>query len=219
MTITQPKVKLIWATPEAEKLLVYCARVSNPKSQEEGGREDRLISYLLKHKHFSPFEMVDACLEIECSRAIARQILRHRSFFFQEFSQRYSVVEQNPVLTEARIQDLKNRQASHPTADDSVKTFWESAQQEIWSLVQSKYNEALQLGIAKEQARAILPEGMTTSKMYMKGSLRSWIHYIDLRTGVETQKEHREIAELYKQVIVKEFPLTAKALGWIYENN
>jgi thymidylate synthase (FAD) len=219
MTITQPKVKLIWATPEAEKLLVYCARVSNPKSQEEGGREDRLISYLLKHKHFSPFEMVDACLEIECSRAIARQILRHRSFFFQEFSQRYSVVEQNPVLTEARIQDLKNRQASHPTADALVKTFWESAQQEIWSLVQSKYNEALQLGIAKEQARAILPEGMTTSKMYMKGSLRSWIHYIDLRTGVETQKEHREIAELCKQVIVKEFPLTAKALGWIYENN
>lgn len=219
MTISEPKVKLIWATPEAEKLLVYCARVSNPKSQEEGGREDKLISYLLKHKHFSPFEMVDACLEIECSRAIARQILRHRSFFFQEFSQRYSIVEQNPILTEARIQDLKNRQASHSTADESVKTFWESAQQEIWSLVQSKYNEALQLGIAKEQARAILPEGMTMSRMYMKGSLRSWMHYIDLRTGIETQKEHREIAELCKQVIAEEFPLTAKALGWTHENH
>jgi thymidylate synthase (FAD) len=219
MTITEPKVKLIWATPEAEKLLVYCARVSNPKSQEEGGREDRLISYLLKHKHFSPFEMVDACLEIDCSRAIARQILRHRSFFFQEFSQRYSIVTEKPVFTEARTQDLKNRQASHATDDEPIKTFWESTQQEIWSLVQSKYNEALQLGIAKEQARAILPEGMTTSKMYMKGSLRSWIHYIELRTGIETQKEHREIAELCKKTMAEQFPLTAKALGWTDENN
>lgn len=219
MSITAPKVKLIWTTPEAEKLLVYCARVSNPKSQEEGGREDRLISYLIKHKHYSPFEMVDACIEIQCSRAIARQILRHRSFFFQELSQRYMEITEKPTYVEARMQDYKNRQSSHPTNDPVVERFWENAQTEVWNLVQSYYDEALQMGIAKEQARAILPEGMTTTRMYMKGSLRSWMHYIDLRTGEETQKEHRDVAQACKSLIVEAFPLTAKALGWIGENN
>lgn len=188
-------------------LIVYCARVSSPVSQNHNGNGEKLIQYLIQHQHWSPFEMVNICLEIETTRDIARQILRHRSFSFQEFSQRYSIADLGYVTREARLQDHRNRQNSIETIDVQLHADWEEKQHDV--LIQSikSYDWAIEHGIAKEQARAVLPEGMTLSRMYMNGSLRSWIHYIQLRSGNGTQKEHRAIALLCKDEIRQVFPL------------
>lgn len=205
------EVKLIWATPCAEDLIAHMARVSNPKSQENPENSERLIRYLIKHWHWSPFEMVNVCMEIKTTRDIARQILRHRSFSFQEFSQRYAE-STDFVWSEARLQDLNNRQASLETADEVLKEEWYAAQQEVLEKAQAVYKAALASGIAKEVARKILPEGMTLSKMYMNGTLRSWIHYVQLRTGPETQKEHREVAQHCKEILNTICPVVMKSL-------
>jgi len=170
---------------------------------------DKLINYLMAHKHFSPLEMVDVTLEIETTRDIARQALRHRSFVFQEFSQRYAdpVKELDFVIRETRLQDTTNRQKSIKTDDRELIDWWESQQRELISKVRAIYSQALDLGIAKEQARAILPEGLTVSRMYMKGSLRSWIHYCEVRTDESTQEEHREVALAIAKVISNVFPI------------
>jgi len=201
---------------DAQELIAFCARVSNPSNQFNTETSDRLIRYLVKHAHWSPLEMVSACLEINTTRDIARQILRHRSFSFQEFSQRYAdptaEMEQAFVIREARFQDSKNRQNSiEPDMADSqqlaVVQEWERAQKRLLFAVQREYNWAIKNGIAKEQARALLPEGLTASRMYMNGTLRSWIHYIDLRSANGTQKEHMEIARACAQVISQVFPM------------
>jgi thymidylate synthase (FAD) len=177
-----------------QDLVAYCARVSNPANQNNIEKNEKLIKYLISNNHWSPLEMVSVCLEIETTRDIARQILRHRSFSFQEFSQRYSVVDLNFENREARLQDSKNRQNSLETDDDDIHFNWEMKQVEVRNTVTRAYNWAIENGIAKEQARAVLPEGMTPSRMYMNGTLRSWIHYIQLRSANGTQKEHREVA-------------------------
>ena len=177
-----------------QDLVAYCARVSNPANQNNIEKNEKLIKYLINNNHWSPLEMVSVCLEIETTRDIARQILRHRSFSFQEFSQRYAVVDLNFENREARLQDSKNRQNSLETDDDDIHFNWEMKQVEVRNTVTRAYNWAIENGIAKEQARAVLPEGMTPSRMYMNGTLRSWIHYIQLRSANGTQKEHREVA-------------------------
>ncbi len=200
-------------TMDAEDLVAYCARVSNPTNQSNTETSERLIKYLIKHQHWSPLEMVSACIEIETSRDIARQILRHRSFSFQEFSQRYAdpTQELSFVLREARLQDTVNRQNSIETEDRMLQIEWERAQQRVIYAAKREYEWAIANGIAKEQARAVLPEGLTVSRMYMNGTLRSWIHYIQLRSANGTQKEHMEIAKACAEVIAKVFPL-AKTL-------
>ena len=194
----------------AEDLVAYCARVSNPSNQNNKQTSERLLKYLAKHKHWSPFEMASACLEITTTRDIARQILRHRSFSFQEFSQRYAEQAEFSNFRDARMQDHKNRQNSIETNDGDLKFEWLKQQSEVALVVRNAYAWALENGIAKEQARAVLPEGITESKMYMNGTLRSWMHYIELRSGVETQKEHREIAIECGKVLQKIFPLMKK---------
>lgn len=190
-------------------LVAYCARVSNPSNQNNKETNEKLVKYLMKHKHWSPLEMVSACLEIETTRDIARQILRHRSFSFQEFSQRYA----NPTedlsfeIREARLQDPKNRQNSIECDDDVLKQNWERHQQKVIDAAYNAYNYAVSNGIAKEQARAVLPEGNTVSRMYVNGTLRSWIHYIELRGANGTQKEHIEIAHAVADAIAKIFPM------------
>ena len=186
--------------------IAYCARVSNPSNQSNTETNEKLLNYLIKHNHWSPFEMVSICLEIETTRDIARQILRHRSFSFQEFSQRYAVADLGFVTKEARLQDTKNRQNSIVTTDTVLENAWQETQKEIAKQCEIVYNWALEKGIAKEQARAVLPEGMTVSRMYMNGTLRSWIHYIQLRTGVETQKEHRKVALACAAAISQVYP-------------
>ena len=197
-----------------QKLITFCARVSNPDNQDNSETAEKLLSYLIKHQHWSPFEMVNVCLEIETTRDIARQILRHRSFSFQEFSQRYAdpVKELSFVTREARLQDLTNRQNSVEVDDDLLAIEWEWAQKRVLWAVEREYAWAIKKGIAKEQARAILPEGLTMSRMYMNGTLRSWIHYIQLRTDKSTQKEHRKIALECLQRLSIIFPLI-KTLG------
>tara|TARA_B100000902_G_C27318003_1_gene922494 strand:- start:1802 stop:2479 length:678 start_codon:yes stop_codon:yes gene_type:complete len=192
-----------------QDLVAVCARVSNPSNQFNTDTSERLLNYLMKHKHWSPFEMVSVCMEIETTRDIARQILRHRSFSFQEFSQRYAdpVKELSFVTREARIQDIKNRQNSLETIDLPLKAEWEKKQLELIELAKETYNWAVSNGIAKEQARAVLPEGNTVSKLYVNGTLRSWIHYIELRASNGTQKEHSEIAKACAQVISKIAPI------------
>jgi thymidylate synthase (FAD) len=192
----------------AEEFIVYTARVSNPTNQHNHESADRLIGYLIKHQHWSPFEMVNVTMEINTTRDIARQILRHRSFSFQEFSQRYADATKLGDFDkrEARLQDEKNRQNSIETSDVALEAWWDAQQKFISDQVHRIYSEAINRGIAKEQARAILPEGMTRSTMYMNGTLRSWIHYIELRAGVETQKEHRDIARDAAIEIIQEFP-------------
>lgn len=190
-----------------QDLVAYCARVSNPGNQQNTDTNEKLIKYLIKNQHWSPLEMVSICLEIESTRDIARQILRHRSFSFQEFSQRYAVADLGVELREARLQDTKNRQNSIDTENEALKTEWVEKQTEIATQVESVYKWALANGIAKEQARAVLPEGMTTSRMYMNGTLRSWVHYIQLRSGNGTQKEHREVALACAKVIQTIFPM------------
>jgi thymidylate synthase (FAD) len=198
-----------------QDIVAYCARVSNPSNQSNTETTEKLIRYLIKHKHWSPFEMVNVCLEITTTRDIARQILRHRSFSFQEFSQRYAdpTKELDLVPREARMQDHKNRQNSvdiTPFDGDrgmQLKDDWHDAQMRIAVDVLRTYNWAIENGIAKEQARAILPEGLTESRLYMNGTLRSWIHYIELRSGNGTQKEHREVAVACANAITPIFPL------------
>ena len=186
------------------------ARVSNPANQANE-KYVPLIKYLIKHKHWSPFEMVNVCMEIECTRDIARQILRHRSFSFQEFSQRYAVAD-GYTYSEPRLQDDKNRQNSIPVEDREMIRFWEEQQFNVLQAAKTAYENALNAGIAKEVARKVLPEGLTTSRMYMNGTLRSWIHYVQIRTGVETQKEHREVALLCEEELWRFFPNVMEAL-------
>ena len=176
-------VKMIWSTPDGDNLIAYIARVSNPDNQDNEATAPKLIKYLLQHGHFSPFEMVNACIEINTTRDIGRQILRHRSFSFQEFSQRYADVTLlgGMVGRECRLQDAKNRQNSLDCDDAAVEKSWEAMQDYVWANAISSYTYALEQGIAKEQARALLPEGLTPSRMYMNGTLRSWIHYLKAR--------------------------------------
>lgn len=190
-------------------LVAFCARVSNPSNQLNTETSEKLIRYLIKHKHWSPLEMVSACLEITTTRDIARQILRHRSFSFQEFSQRYAdpTKDLNFVYREARLQDPKNRQNSIETDDEMLKAKWENIQASVIQASRSAYEWAIEHGIAKEQARAVLPEGLMESKLYMNGTIRSWVHYIDLRSENGTQLEHKEIAIECAKVIAKVFPL------------
>jgi thymidylate synthase (FAD) len=206
-------VKLIsYSKPPTEDktlqdLVAYCARVSNPANQNNTETNEKLINYLIRNDHWSPLEMVSICLEIETTRDIARQILRHRSFSFQEFSQRYAVADLGFVTREARIQDKKNRQNSIETDDFILEDEWESIQNLIAERAENAYKWAIENGIAKEQARAVLPEGMTVSRMYMNGTLRSWVHYIQLRSGNGTQKEHREVALACAKAIEPVFPM------------
>lgn len=199
---------------DAQDLVAYCARVSNPANQLNTETSEKLIKYLVKHAHWSPLEMVSACLEITTTRDIARQVLRHRSFSFQEFSQRYADPTQDLsfVLRDARLQDTKNRQNSIPLdlSNDEhryIATGWEEMQRRVIKEAQNAYEWAINRGIAKEQARAVLPEGNTVSRMYMNGTLRSWIHYIELRSAHGTQQEHIEIAKACAKVIAEIFPL------------
>ena len=197
---------------DAQELVAFCARVSNPSNQLNTETSEKLINYLIKNAHWSPLEMVSACLEIETTRDIARQMLRHRSFSFQEFSQRYAnpVKDLEFVTREARLQDPKNRQNSIETDNSDIVNEWNSKQNEVIEIATKAYNWAIESGIAKEQARSVLPEGNTVSKLYMNGTLRSWIHYIELRTANGTQKEHMEIANACAEVINNIFPMGEK---------
>lgn len=207
-----PLVKYVWSTPNAEQLVADMARVSAPENI--GKDASKLLAYLIKHQHWSPYEMVNMCVEINTTRDIARQLLRHRSFSFQEFSQRYAEVDKLPPapLREARLQDTKNRQNSISVEDEALHDWWEQEQDLCVKNTQAIYQLALQKGIAKEVARAVLPEGLTTSKMYMNGTLRSWIHFYQLRSGNGTQKETRLIAEDIGVFIEGWFPNIWKAL-------
>lgn len=199
------KVNLVWVTPHAEEKIAYMARVSNPANQDNPDTAPKLLKYLINNNHWSPFEMVNVCMEIETTRDIARQILRHRSFSFQEFSQRYAISE-DFEYSEARLQDEKNRQNSIPVQDRELQAFWEEEQRMALTAAQRAYARALNAGIAKEQARKVLPEGLTMSRMYMNGTLRSWIHYCNIRCDKATQKEHREVADKCKKIISDLFP-------------
>jgi thymidylate synthase (FAD) len=203
-------VSLIHVTPEAEATIAYCARVSS--SNQENPEYAKLLSYCIKHSHWSVFEMAGMCLQIETSRAIAQQILRHRSFHFQEFSQRYAEATENNFY-EARRQDIKNRQNSISDMSKDDQIWFMNAQDVVWENAKMLYNEALKKGIAKEQARMLLPLS-TKTKMYMHGTVRDWIHYIQVRTDPSTQKEHREIAEKAKEIFVLQFPTISMALNW-----
>ena len=206
-------VQLVWATPNAEEMITRMARVSAPKNQDNMDTAPRLLKYLIKHKHWSPFETVSITMEIVTTRDIGRQILRHRSFSFQEFSQRYA----DPtsafgefIVRDARLQDTKNRQNSLATDDPELDRWWQAQQGFVSTHINMIYNKAIELGIAKEQARAILPEGITTSRLYMQGTLRSWLHYIELRSGPETQKEHRLVAQACAAALESIFPMVAE---------
>ena len=194
---------------DVQELVAFCARVSNPSNQNNKDTSKKLIKYLINNKHWSPLEMVTACVEIETTRDIARRILRHRSFSFQEFSQRYAdpTKDLSFVVREARLQDVKNRQNSVETSDSVLKNEWNKKQNELIELSLSTYKWAIENGIAKEQARSVLPEGNTVSRMYMNGTLRSWVHYIELRSANGTQKEHMEIAKSIAYEIAKIFPM------------
>jgi thymidylate synthase (FAD) len=206
-------VKVIWSTPEGEDLIAYMARVSAPENQGNKDTGPKLVKYLIKHKHWSPLEMVNVCMEIETTRDIARQILRHRSFSFQEFSQRYAAV-QGFDLSEVRLQDTKNRQNSIEVPEDnSLHDWWLYAQRRVRDDAELVYNMALAKGVAKEQARKLLPEGLTMSKMYMNGTLRSWLHYVDIRCDEATQKEHREVAKKCRDELTKLFPNVMEAMN------
>lgn len=203
----------------AQELIAFCARVSNPANQLNTETSEKLIRYLVKHKHWSPLEMVSACLEITTTRDIARQILRHRSFSFQEFSQRYAdptaELDEAFVLREARFQDTKNRQNSveldlSNNEQRNLAYEWERAQKRVLFSVKQEYQWAIKNGIAKEQARAVLPEGLTVSRLYMNGTLRSWIHFIELRSANGTQKEHQEVAKMCATVITQAFPMASE---------
>lgn len=207
ISYTQPAVDF---AENMTDLVAYCARVSNPSNQSNKETSEKLIRYLIKNAHWSPLEMVSMCLEIETTRDIARQILRHRSFSFQEFSQRYADPTQDLdfVIREARLQDTKNRQNSIETDDKMLQIEWERAQKRVIFTAKKEYEWAIKNGIAKEQARAVLPEGLTVSRLYVNGTIRSWLHYIQLRSANGTQKEHMEIAKACADVIAKVFPMS-----------
>ena len=192
-----------------QELIAYTARVSNPSNQDNTETSEKLLRYLIREKHWSPFEMVSACLEVTTTRDIARQLLRHRSFSFQEFSQRYADPTQdlNFVIREARLQDTKNRQNSIETDDDKLQSTWKTLQDYVIREAQYAYKWATEAGIAKEQARAVLPEGIMESRLYVNGTMRSWIHYIDLRSGHGTQKEHIELARQSADALEPIFPM------------
>ena len=195
---------------DCQDLIAYCARVSNPSNQMNSDTSEKLIRYLIKHQHWSPLEMVSACLEINTTRDIAHQIVRHRSFSFQEFSQRYADpqdMDDTFEVREARMQDPTNRQNSIATADMDLQLWWDAQQKHVIEIAKTTYNNAIEKGIAKEQARVVLPEGLTKTRLYMNGTLRSWIHYIELRGGHGTQKEHMDIAHACAEVIAKIFPM------------
>ena len=195
---------------DCQELIAYCARVSNPSNQLNTETSEKLIRYLIKHQHWSPLEMVSACIEINTTRDIAHQIVRHRSFSFQEFSQRYADpqdMDNTFEVREARMQDPKNRQNSIATADMNLQLWWDAQQKHIIETAKTIYNKAIDAGIAKEQARAVLPEGLTKTRLYMNGTLRSWIHYIELRGGHGTQREHMDIAHACAEVIADIFPM------------
>ncbi len=192
-----------------QDLIAYCARVSNPSNQLNTKTTSKLLRYLIKHKHWSPFEMASVCIEIQTTRDIARQLLRHRSFSFQEFSQRYANINDitdSIVIRKARLQDESNRQNSVETNDARLLTVWEEHQRNVWYAAMKAYNWAIENGIAKEQARAVLPEGNTPSRLYVNGTIRSWIHYIELRSANGTQQEHMELAIACGQAISRIFP-------------
>ena len=195
---------------DLQELIAYCARVSNPSNQNNTATSQKLLRYLAREKHWSPFEMVSACLEIETTRDIARQILRHRSFSFQEFSQRYADPTKDldiSQLRDARLQDTKNRQNSLETTDTDLKLEWLKKQAEVVASAKNSYTWAIENGKAKEQARAVLPEGTTNSRLYMNGTLRSWMHYVELRSSNGTQKEHRDVAIECGKVLSTIFPI------------
>jgi len=200
---------------DVQELIGYCARVSNPSNQLNTDTTEKLIRYLIKHQHWSPLEMVSACLEIETTRDIARQMLRHRSFSFQEFSQRYAdpTKDLSFVLREARLQDPKNRQNSIVAENLALQAFWETQQKRVLEVAKSAYDWAIENGIAKEQARAVLPEGLTVSRLYMNGTLRSWVHFIELRSANGTQKEHQQIAIECARVIAEIFPMASEFIS------
>lgn len=201
---------------DALDLIAFCARVSNPSNQFTNDTAEKLIRYLIRHKHWSPLEMASITVGFDSTRDITHQVIRHRSFKFQEFSQRYANPEELGemfVLREARLQDEKNRQNSVETDNDELKSWWEEAQREVIALAYEKYKKALAQGIAKECARAILPEGNTRSRVYMAGDIRSWIHYIELRSANGTQKEHMELARTIAQAIAKIFPMALEFNG------
>jgi thymidylate synthase (FAD) len=200
---------------DAQELIAYCARVSNPSNQFNTETSEKLIKYLVKHQHWSPLEMVSACIEITTTRDIARQILRHRSFSFQEFSQRYAdpTKDLNFVTREARLQDEKNRQNSVVTDDQLLQNEWFRAQQRIIYAAKREYEWAIKNGIAKEQARAVLPEGLIESRLYMNGTLRSWIHFIELRSANGTQLEHQEVAKACAKAITAIFPMAGDLIS------
>lgn len=203
IAITKP---VIPDCPLPGDLIAYCARVSNPANQNNTETSTKLLSYLMKNQHWSPFEMASLTLEIRTTRDIARQILRHRSFSFQEFSQRYATQQAAPVIRGARLQDTKNRQNSIEIDDKEIEVWWELAQRDIAAETNLIYQQALSKGIAKEVARSVLPEGITESVLYMAGTIRSWIHYCQLRTAPGTQKEHREIAKDCQRILFEQFP-------------
>lgn len=203
-------VDLVWITPDAEQLLVHMARVSNPAGQQKNVAPERLLQYLKDHKHWSPFEMVSACFEINTTRDIAHQIIRHRSFSFQEFSQRYAATSalSDVPAKEARMQDTTNRQHSIETDSTSLHVWWERQQKRVLRTAQRAYQDALKLGIAKECARVVLPEGLTATRLYMTGTIRSWLHYLDQRCDIATQKEHRQIALAIEEQLRMVMPVT-----------
>ena len=205
-------VKLVSYTKDVEnrnllEQIAYVARVSNPANQNNNDNAEKLVRYLIKHQHWSPLEMVNVCLEIETTRDIARQILRHRSFSFQEFSQRYAVADLGFEYKEARLQDVKNRQNSIKNNDEQLNEVWIKFQKDVILEATKTYQWAINNGIAKEQARAVLPEGVTVSRLYMNGTLRSWVHYIQLRSANGTQKEHQDIALACAEEIEPIFPM------------
>ena len=206
---SQPSDSINFKVDDIQELIAFCARVSNPDNQASKETSDKLLKYLIREKHWSPFEMVSVCLEITTTRDIARQILRHRSFSFQEFSQRYADPTKHlkSVRREARLQDFKNRQNSIEVEDNSLQQQWMGHQDSVYLAAVKAYTWAIEMGIAKEQARAVLPEGLMESRLYVNGTLRSWIHYIELRQANGTQKEHREIARACADAITKIFPM------------
>jgi thymidylate synthase (FAD) len=204
---TQPSEEFKDSFSDLKELVAYCSRVSNPSNQFNNETSERLIKYLIKNKHWSPLEMCSLTLEVECPRDIARQMLRHRSFSFQEFSQRYAnpTKDMQFIIREARLQDTKNRQNSIETSDKELQDLWEEKQKNVIHVAKEAYTWAVTNGVAKEQARAVLPEGNTMSRLYVQGTLRSWIHYIEVRKDISTQKEHRELALRVAEVISRVF--------------
>lgn len=201
---------------DVQELVAFCARVSNPSNQNNSSTSEKLVRYLVKHAHWSPLEMVSACMEINTTRDIARQILRHRSFAFQEFSQRYAdpTTDLQFELREARLQDHKNRQNSIAVEDPQLQSEWERHQQNVINMSKMAYQWAMEKGIAKEQARAVLPEGNTMSRIYVNGTLRSWVHYVELRSANGTQREHMEIAHACAVELAKIFPMITEFDGY-----